>query len=451
MKYAAQEGNHRSQNWLGELPDGWATKRLKYVSTINDETLPETTDPDYELLYVDIGSVDATEGIQKKEPMIFETAPSRARRVVQDGDTIVSTVRSYLRAVAPIRNPEENLIVSTGFAVVRPKGIDPHYLAYSLRSSYFIETVVSRSVGVSYPATNPTDVSCIELPLPPIDEQQAIARFLDAKTAQIDALVAQKRQLIAKLKEKRSALIARTVTRGLPPEAAKAVGLEPHPEMKDSGHPWLADIPAHWEVKRLKDISVLFGRIGFRGYSTEDLVYEGEGAISLSPSNMVGGALALDKCTWLSWEKYHESPEIKVAVGDVIMVKTGSTLGKVAFVGSVPTPMTINPQLMIFKEVKCSNRFLFYYLISTVIQDIIPLHNTGSTIPTMTQEGIGKLPFPCPNIEEQDAIATFLDEQTNMLDSMTAAIGVAIERLVEYRQAVITSAVTGKIDVRGLA
>ena len=85
MKYAAQEGNFKTQNWLGNLPDGWVTKRLKYISTINNETLSETTDPDYEMLYVDIGSVDATEGIQKKEPMIFETAPSRARRIVQDG------------------------------------------------------------------------------------------------------------------------------------------------------------------------------------------------------------------------------------------------------------------------------------------------------------------------------------------------------------------------------
>lgn len=169
MNIAAQEEAQITQSWLGTLPNGWLTKRLKYISTINDETLPETTDPDYEMLYVDIGSVNATEGIQKKEPMIFEAAPSRARRIVRDGDTIVSTVRTYLRAVAAIRNPEENLIVSTGFAVVRPKNIDSNYLAYCLRSSYFIETVVFRSVGVSYPATNPTDVSCIELPLSEIE------------------------------------------------------------------------------------------------------------------------------------------------------------------------------------------------------------------------------------------------------------------------------------------
>ncbi|MBU1664082.1 MAG: restriction endonuclease subunit S, partial [Gammaproteobacteria bacterium] len=259
MKYAAPVERHGKGRWLGGLPERWSVKRLKYVSSINDEALPETTDPEYEFLYVDIGSVDATEGIQKKEPMVFETAPSRARRIVRDGDTILSTVRTYLRAVASIEQPEDNLIVSTGFAVVRPRSVAPKFLGYCLRSSYFIETVVSRSVGVSYPATNPTDVSCIEVPLPPLAEQQAIARFLDAQTARIDTLVAKKRELIAKLKEKRSALIARTVTCGLPPAAARAAGLEPNPQMKDSGVEWFREVPVHWTVKQLK-WAVMFQR-----------------------------------------------------------------------------------------------------------------------------------------------------------------------------------------------
>jgi type I restriction enzyme S subunit len=275
-----------------------------------------------------------------------------------------------------------------------------------------------------------------------------IAAYLDRETGRIDALVTKKRELIERLKEKRSALISRTVTRGLPPAAAKAAGLSMNPPMKDSGHPWLDDIPQHWEVKRLKGVSTLFGRIGFRGYSTDDLVYEGEGAISMSPSNMADGVVSLDKCTWLSWEKYHESPEIQVHPEDVIMVKTGSTLGKTAFVQSVPVPMTINPQLMIFKEVRCSKRFLFYYVFSKVVQDVIPLHNTGSTIPTMTQEGIGKLPFPQPPLAEQHAIAAYLDAETAKLDALVAKVEEAVERLQEYRSAMITAAVTGKIDVR---
>lgn len=103
MTQAPSHPQSNSSSWLGDLPAGWTTKRLKYLSTINDETLSETTAPEYELLYVDIGSVDATDGIQKKELMFFEDAPSRARRIVREGDTIISTVRTYLRAVAAIR------------------------------------------------------------------------------------------------------------------------------------------------------------------------------------------------------------------------------------------------------------------------------------------------------------------------------------------------------------
>ena len=106
--------------WLGEVPEHWEVKRLKYTASINDEALPETTDPGFEMSYVDIRSVDLIRGIVTVEDMVFEDAPSRARRVVRDGDTIVSTVRTYLRAIAPIRNPASNTIVSTGFAVVRP-------------------------------------------------------------------------------------------------------------------------------------------------------------------------------------------------------------------------------------------------------------------------------------------------------------------------------------------
>lgn len=449
MKYAAQEGNFTAQNWLGELPEGWVTKRLKYVSTINDETLPETTDPDYELLYVDIGSVDATEGIQKKEPMIFETAPSRARRVVQDGDTIVSTVRTYLRAVAPIRNPEQNLIVSTGFAVIRPKGINPHFLAYSLRSSYFIETVVSRSVGVSYPATNPTDVSCIELPLPSVDEQQTIACFLDAKTAQIDALVAQKRQLIAKLKEKRSALIARTVTRGLPPEAAKAAGLEPNPEIKDSGVDWIGVVPSTWCVVPLKRRARF---VEGPGIMASDFMDEGVPLIRIS--GVQGKYASLNGANYLDPELVTQRWEhFKTKVGDLLISGSAST-GLCAEVDEATVGCIPYTGIIIIRALnnRACNAFLRWYFQSDQFLSQVQLMKAGSTIQHFGPTHLARMTIALPHeVIEQEVIAAFLDAAIAEFDSMTATAEAAIERLLEYRQAVITSAVTGKIDVRGLA
>ncbi len=443
MKYAAQERSTSLGNWIGELPTGWCVKRLKYVSSINDETLPENTEADYEMLYVDIGSVDATAGIQKKESIIFESAPSRARRIVQDGDTIVSTVRTYLRAVAPIENPEKNLVVSTGFAVVRPQGIDPHYLAYSLRSSYFIETIVSRSVGVSYPATSPTDVSCIEISLPPIKEQQTIARFLDAKTAQIDDLIAKKRRLIDKLKEKRSALIARTVTRGLPPEAAKAVGLEPHPEMKDSGVGWVGETPAHWTTPPLyARYSVELGKMLSEAKITGKhlIPYLRNFDVQWSAINYQD----LPEMDILS----AEYPRYTIRTGDLLVCE-GGEVGRAAIVEGFDGVVGYQKALHRLRALSDGEdqRFMYFVLEWAAQTGIFNAGGT-STIAHLTSEQLRKYRFPKPPKNEQRQIAEYLFCETGRIAHLQRKVKTAINRLTEYRQALITSAVTGKIDVR---
>jgi len=191
MKYPTYEHYKDSGvSWLGKVPENWAVKPLKHLVAYNSETLSDSTEPDLAIKYVDISSVSLVEGITKIEEFEFEKAPSRARRIVRDGDTIVSTVRTYLKAIAAIRDPDENLIVSTGFAVIRPKSnINPDYLGYFLQSEGFVGEVVSRSVGVSYPAINATDLVRIEALLPAPEEQKSIVEFLDAKTAEIDVLI----------------------------------------------------------------------------------------------------------------------------------------------------------------------------------------------------------------------------------------------------------------------
>ena len=199
--------------WVEEVPVGWEVKPLKFTATINDDTLLENTDPDFEFDYVDIGSVDYVEGISSKETMTFENAPSRARRSVKSGDTIVSTVRTYLRAIASIGEFDKPLIVSTGFAVVRPKSVYSDFLAYALKASFFVQSVVARSVGVSYPAVNASEVGNIFVPVPSEKEQTAIAAFLDRETAKIDGLIEKQEHLIELLREKRQAVISHAVTK----------------------------------------------------------------------------------------------------------------------------------------------------------------------------------------------------------------------------------------------
>jgi type I restriction enzyme S subunit len=199
--------------WIGEIPEDWDLKRLKYVCTINDETLPENTDPNFELLYVDIGSVDKYIGITKIENLTFKDAPSRARRIVKNGDIIVSTVRTYLRAIASVNSLEDNLVVSTGFAVIRTKDeLNKKFASFCLRAGYFVDEVVARSVGVAYPAINSSDLGNIFIAIPAKEEQGAIADFLDRETTRIDKIIEKVQKSIELLKEYRTAIISAAVT-----------------------------------------------------------------------------------------------------------------------------------------------------------------------------------------------------------------------------------------------
>jgi type I restriction enzyme S subunit len=199
--------------WLREVPEHWDIKAIHWVASINDEALKESTDHEYEIEYVDIGSVDLSIGIQSTELLKFKDAPSRARRIVKNGDVIVSTVRTYLKAIAYVKEPPVNMIVSTGFAVIRSKnGLNSNFAKFALQSSNFIDEVISRSTGVSYPAINASELAKIKIPLPPYEEQIAICDFLEKQIIQIDSLISESTKINVLLQERSSALISSVVT-----------------------------------------------------------------------------------------------------------------------------------------------------------------------------------------------------------------------------------------------
>jgi type I restriction enzyme S subunit len=186
-------------------PAHWRRDRLKNVVVVNRSALPETTDPDFVFRYIDIGNVDGDGRLGDAEHLTFADAPSRARRRVSRGDSIVSTVRTYLRAIAYIDENSDDIVVSTGFATMTPTAeIDSRFLFWWLRSTPFIEEVVARSVGVSYPAVNASDVGDIAVALPPPAEQRLIAQLLDVETTRIDDLIAEQRHLVTQLNQRLS-------------------------------------------------------------------------------------------------------------------------------------------------------------------------------------------------------------------------------------------------------
>ena len=199
--------------WLREIPEHWEVKRLKYVATINDETLSENTFGDFEIDYIEISDVKSGIGIIETKRLLFRDAPSRARRVVRFGDVIVSTVRTYLKSIAKIDVFKENLIASTGFAVIRPKIINSHFIGFLFYSEMLIHEIVSLSTGVSYPAINANRIRDIFIPIPKsCEEQLFIANHIESECRRINAKVEKTKKLIGFLTEYRTALISEAVT-----------------------------------------------------------------------------------------------------------------------------------------------------------------------------------------------------------------------------------------------
>ena len=416
--------------WLGEIPAHWEVKRLKYLATVNDEALPETTDPDTEITYVDIGNVDSVRGITGTEDLVFEDAPSRARRIVRQGDIIISTVRTYLKAIARIESTDANLIASTGFAVIRPSDLDDGFGAYALSAPYFVESVVAHSVGVSYPAINASELVCLDLAYPPFSEQRSIARFLDQETARISELVAKKDRLIALLQEKRTAHITRAVTRGLDPSV----------QMKDSGVEWLGDVPAHWEVKRVKHVCSVRRGASPRPITNPDY---------FDPNGEYGWVRIADVTA--SNHYLEKTSDYVSELGRSLSVPLEPGELIVSIAGSVGKPIITNMKCCIhdgFVNLLGPTEyteFLYYIFLSE--QPYAGLGKLGTQL-NLNTDTIGDIRIPLPSFTEQRAIAEFLDRETARLDGLIAKVAEAIDRLRELRTALISAAVTGRIDVR---
>lgn len=198
--------------WIGEIPENWEIWKVKYVCDVDKNRISEATDVDYLFNYIDISSVTEIGGIGETVEMTFGKSPSRARMIASKGDIIISTVRTYLRAIAFIEESNK-YICSTGFAVLTSmKRLIPRFAFYQALSEHFIQEVVSRSVGVSYPAITSNALSNIKFLIPSLTTQIIIADYLDQKCGEIDRIIKSNDNMIAKLKEYRQSVIYEAVT-----------------------------------------------------------------------------------------------------------------------------------------------------------------------------------------------------------------------------------------------
>jgi type I restriction enzyme S subunit len=200
--------------WLGDVPMHWEVKPLKRWVRLNARTLGEKTKPDFEFRYLDIGSVQTGRLTKELDRIRFDAAPSRARRVLRRGDTVISTVRTYLKAIWYVNEDADDLIASTGFAVLTPEnGVEPEYLGYVIQSSAFVNRVAANSIGIAYPAIAESVLGRFPVALPPtVTEQQAIVAHIKRESAPLDDAITRAEEEIKLIREYRDRQITDVVT-----------------------------------------------------------------------------------------------------------------------------------------------------------------------------------------------------------------------------------------------
>lgn len=431
------------------MPENWGVRRLKYLVSINDQVLSEATAPNYKMRYVDIGGVDHIRGIHSVEDTVFGEAPDRARRVVRHGDTIVSTVRTYLRAIASIRQPAPNTIVSTGFAVLRPKlSLCSDFAYYALNAPGFIDDVVARSVGANYPAINARDIGDIPIAVPLLlDDQRTVATYLERETAKIDALIARNEALIKHLKEQRAALISRTVTRGLPPAEAQKAGINPHPKLKLSGVEWLGKVPEHWDVapvKRYYDV-----RLG-KMLQTEANTSSDQKVAYLKAKHVQWFSIRSTDLPKM-WASPHDMKCFSIRYGDLLVCEGGEG-GRSAIVPKIVGRHIIQNALhRVRPRDSASNPWLQYVLSTTASVGLLDAINSKATIAHFTSDKLNALPIPVPPQAEVKVLVAYLNHEMAKIDKAAEFARQESGFLREYRTRLISDVVTGKVVVRGIA
>jgi type I restriction enzyme S subunit len=400
---------------------------LKRLAQFNPEVLPEDTDPEFEFDYIDIGSVTLEEGVRHKEPMRFEMAPSRARKPVRTGDTIVSTVRTYLKAIARIDETTHGAVASTGFAVLRPKaGVDGSFLYRLCQANPFVGDVEAHSTGVSYPAINPSSLAAIKVPLPDLNIQRAIAAFLDRKTIHIDQLIAKKERQLELLNDQTNSKIATAV--------------------EDAIH--LTNVPL--VALRRFTISMCDGPFGS---SLKSEHYSDDGVRVVRLQN-IGVGHFLDRDAVFIADTYYDGlGDHDVKPGDLLVAGLGDPKNPVGRACIAPDNLG---RAMVkadcfrvrLNENALLHRFLACYFSSPRGVESIAREAKGVTRDRINLSILAGIRVPLLPLELQRKVATkaFVVERTARQASR--AIDRSITLLKEHRAALIAATIGGQIDVR---
>lgn len=413
--------------WLGDVPSHWTVKAIKWESPVLRGASPRPIDDpryfddDGEYAWVRISDVTEAGAYLEGTEQVLSDIGSKLSVRLQPGSLFLSIAGSVGKpCITRIK-----CCIHDGFVYFPRWKSDPKFLYYVFASGEPYKGLGKMGTQLNL---NTDTVGGIVIGLPGIKEQQAIVRFLDAKSAQIDSLVAKKRELIKKLKDKRRTLITRTVTSGLPPEAADIARLDPGVPTKEAGADWLGRIPAHWDAKAVRYI--------FLNLDSRRIPLSSEERAELEKIYPYYGASGVIDMV----DDYLFDEQLVLVAEDGANLLSRST--PLAF--SAEGKYWVNNHAHILKPLGGDIR---YWVAVLQTFDFSPLI-TGAAQPKLTADRLGSIRLPVPPASEQSIIADYLDVEASKVDALVATTETAIDRLVEYRLALIISAVTGKIDVR---
>ncbi len=434
--------------WLRQLPSHWDLDRLKasIVDCRNGVWGEEADGGEDDVLCIRVADFDRTAlRVSLVAPTLRRVTPrERAERLVHAGDLLIEKSgggeKQSVGAVVLFSHTVPAVCSNFVGRMRLAPGMVPTYWLYVHSAAYAVRLTV-RSINQTSGIQNLDQWRYFEerAPFPPAAEQAAIAAFLDRETAKIDALVEEQRRMIDLLKEKRQAVISHAVTKGLDPSVP----------MKDSGVESIGAVPTHWVVSRIKNLTSVISK--GTTPSTIGADFTAEGTRFLKAENIAGGQVLSAPEFYIDEDTHAALRRSALRSQDILVVIAGATTGKSAILPATMVPANTN-QAVSFIRCKRSTDAVFVqnWLESSNVQSKILTDSVQSAQPNLSMESLGNLPIPIPPPDEMIEIADFIARSKERLSALIAEADAAITILQERRSALISAAVTGKIDVRGL-
>lgn len=431
-------------DWFPEIPSHWGIDRAKWsISSCQNGVWGAEPDGDDDLVCIRVADFDRQSLRVSTEKLTMRSIAEKDRRnrLLSSGDLLLEKSgggeQQLVGAVVEFNQTFPAVTSNFIARMVASDGMNSRFLTY-LHSHLYSGRVNFRSIKQTTGIQNLDSQAYLDesITYPPLDEQQAIARFLDFKTAQIDALIAKKKSLLDKLSEKRTALINHAVTKGLDPSVP----------MKDSGVAWLGNVPAHWDAKRLKFVVSTFG--GGTPNTSKPEYWNGD-IPWVSPKDMKSDFIESteDNLTEIG---VAESATKIVPVDSVLIVVRSGILRHTIPVARNTVEVSLNQDMKALVADERLRPGFIHWFISGLQDGLLPIWSKqGCTVESIEMDYMSNTVIPLPPVEEQDTILEKILAITTRLDAQVEKVAEVISSLVEYRSSLITHAVTGKIDVRG--